>query len=75
MLKDTVICDGTDDTRTHKVLNALEEICRQFDLCVPIWLETNINDFRRHSKVRFSQDSFVEEVDFDYLELRVIEED
>ena len=35
----------------------------------------NINDFRRHAKTRFRQDSFVEEIDFDYLEIQVIEED
>ena len=27
MLRDTVICDETDDTRTHKIFNALDQIC------------------------------------------------
>ena len=27
MLKDTVVCDDSDDTRTHKVMRALEEMC------------------------------------------------
>ena len=27
MLRDTVICDDTDDTRTHKIFNALDQIC------------------------------------------------
>ena len=27
MLRDTVICDETDDTRTHKIFNALDSIC------------------------------------------------
>ena len=26
MLRDTVICDDSDETRTHKIFNALEEI-------------------------------------------------
>ena len=38
LLRDTVVCDGSDDTRTHKVFRALE-------------------------------------VDFDFLEIQVIEED
>lgn len=75
MLKDTVICDSTDDTRTHKVFHALDEICREFDLGKPIWLESNIRDFQKHAKVRFYKDSFIEQIDFDYLELQVIEED
>ena len=32
MLRDTVICDETDDTRTHKIFNALDSICYEFDL-------------------------------------------
>ena len=32
MLCDTVICDETDDTRTHKIFHALDEICYEFDL-------------------------------------------
>lgn len=75
MIQDTVICDDTTETRTHKVFHAIDEICRQFDLPKPIWLESNIADFKRHDKVRFTADSFIEAIDFDYLELQVIEED
>lgn len=75
LLKDTVICDDSEDTRTHKVFNALDEIILQFDLGKPFWLESTLYEFRRHSKVRFSQDNFVETIDFDYLEIQVIEED
>ena len=75
MLKDTVICDDSNDTRTHKVFCAIEEICNQFDLGKPIWLDTNIADFKRHDKTRFTADSFIEDIDFDYLEIQVIEED
>ncbi len=75
MLKDTVIEDERDDTRTHKIFRALEEICLQFDLSKPIWLESTVSDFKRHSKTRFTQDNFIDEIDFDYLEIQVIEED
>lgn len=75
MLKDTVICDDTDDTRTHKVFHAMEEVCYQFDLGKPIWLDATVADFKRHSKTRFTSDNFIETIDFDYLEIQVIEED
>ena len=74
MLMDTVICIDNDLNRTRKVYQALEEICYQFDLQKPLWLETNKQDFIRHSKTRFTQDSFMESIDFDYLEIQVIEE-
>ena len=32
LLKDTVICDDSEDTRTHKVFHAIEEACYEFDL-------------------------------------------
>ena len=75
LLRDTVICDETEDTRTHKIFNALDEICYEFDLSKPIWLDTTIADFKRHAKARFYQDNFVEEIEFDFLEIHVIEED
>ncbi|MDE7322162.1 MAG: hypothetical protein K2N73_05435 [Lachnospiraceae bacterium] len=75
MLRDTVICDDSSETRTHKVFHAVEEVCYQFDLGKPIWLDSNIADFKRHSKTRFLADSFIEDIAFDYLEIFVIEED
>ena len=75
MIKDTVIEDARGETRTHKVFDSLEAVCLQFDLGKPIWLESNVSDFRRHGKTRFSQDNFIEEMEFDYLEIHVIEED
>lgn len=56
------------------VFQSLEEICYQFDLGSPIWLESNIRDFQIHSKTRFGQDQFMESIPFDYLEIQVIEE-
>ena len=75
MLRDTVIEDDRADTRTHKVFHGLEEICYQFDLGQPIWLDKNIRDFKRHARARFTQDSFIEQIEFDFLEIQVIEED
>lgn len=75
MLQDTQIIDDGDDTRTHKIFHALDEICYQFDLGKPIWLDATVNEFKRHSKARFTQDNFIEHIDFDYLEIHVIEED
>lgn len=75
LVKDIVIENKTNDTRTHKVFNALDTICYEFDLSKPIWLDTNVNDFKKHSKTRFNQDSFVEPIDFDYLEVQIIEEE
>lgn len=75
MIKDYTVCDESDETRTHKVFNAIEKISYEFDLSQPIWLDSNVNEFKRRAKVRFRADSFIDEIDFDYLEVEVIEED
>ena len=75
LLCDTTITDETEDTRTHKIFRALDKVCYEFDLGKPIWLDANINEFKRHAKTRFGQDCFVEEIEFDFLEMHVIEED
>ena len=74
LVKDTVISNESTDTRTHKILQALEDICIEFDLGKPIWLEMNSNEFRWQGKTRFYSDSFIEPIDFDYLEIQIIEE-
>lgn len=75
LLKDTVFEEDSSDTRTHKIFRGLEEICYEFDLGKPIWLDKTVAEFKRHDKARFSQDNFIEEIPFDYLEIQVIEED
>ena len=74
ILQDLTVCIDDEDTRTHKVFRALDEICDAWNLAKPIWLDTNIREFQKHAKVRFYQDSFIDGIDFDYLEIQVIEE-
>ena len=75
LLKDTVICDDSEDTRTHKVFHAIEEACYEFDVGKPIWLDSTISEFKRHDKARFTADNFIESIEFDYMEIQIIEED
>ena len=75
LIQTETIEEDTEDTRTHKIFHALEEACLKFDLAKPIWFESNITEFGRHAKTRFYKDNFVEEIEFDYLEMQVIEED
>ena len=74
MLKDMTVCDDSEDTRTHKIFHALEQICYTWDLGKPIWLDSTIQEFKRHKKARFYQDNFIETIDFDFLEIQIIEE-
>jgi hypothetical protein len=76
LLRDTVICiDDFSLTRTQKVYKALEEICYEFDLAKPVWLKKNQEDFIKHARCRFTNDNFIENIEFDYLDFQVIEEE
>lgn len=74
LLRDYTYEDESDDTRTHKIFRGIDEACRVFDLSKPIWLDATIAEFKRHAKARFTKDCFIDEIDFDYLEIHVIEE-
>ncbi len=76
MLRDMVV-ENKDPglNRTKKVFAAIDDVCYEFDLSKPIWLENNIAEFKRIDKTRFTSDNFIDSIDFDYLEIHVIEED
>ena len=75
LLKDSV-AESWDYSlsRTEMILQSIDKLCDEFDLGHPIWLDSNIRDFQLHDKTRFTSDSFVESIEFDYLEIQVLEE-
>ena len=75
LLRDTVVLLEGPERRTIKVFEGLRLICMEFDLAVPTWLDVNIREFQRIAKTRFRQDSFIETIPFDYLEIQIIEDD
>lgn len=76
LVKDTVVeIEDYSISRTQKVYQALDTMCYEFDLARPIWLELNKKDFIQNARTRFTKDCFIEEIDFDYLDFQVIEED
>lgn len=76
MLQDMVVENNSAEmNRTKKVFEAIDDICYEFDLSKPIWLDHNIEEFKRIDKTRFTSDNFIDSVNFDFLEIHVIEED
>jgi hypothetical protein len=76
ILRQTTVENGDlTVNRTKKIFDGIEEASHAFDVGQPIWLDSNITEFKRRSKVRFNQDNFIEHIDFAYMEVEVIEED
>jgi len=75
LIQDMVVENEENDTRTHKIFHALEQVCYAYDLSKPIWLNSNVAEFKKRSNTRFTKDNFVDEISFDYLEFQILEED
>lgn len=71
----TVDIDDDSLTRTKKVFAAMELLCNELDLASPIWLDSNIKDFKLRARTRFTAANFVETIKFDYFDFAVLEED
>ena len=72
LIKDITFETSKEDTMTHLIFKGLTHICEQLDISQPIWLEGNVKDFQQYMKTRFYKDSFIEEIDFDYLEIQLL---
>lgn len=76
LINDIVISVADKElSRTKKIYKAIDDVSYEYDLPKPIWLKSNIEEFKRFDKTRFYQDNYIEEINFDYLEIHVIEED
>ena len=75
ILQDLTVCIDDEDTRTHKVFRALDEICDAWNLAKPIWLDQNYDELNKFGKTSFRQDHFIETIPFQELEIEIIEMD
>lgn len=58
----------------EKRVKCLDEICKKFDLGIPIWLKNHDMDFLQFKYVVLYPEDFIDEVDFDKLEIELIDD-
>lgn len=75
LIKDMVVENNSDATRTHKIFSSLDKACDEWDISHPIWLDKNVREFSELSRTKFYQDNFIDEIPFEYMDISVIEED
>ena len=66
---------GADLSEKDRLHRCIEEICYKLDLERPIWLEKNQREFEEYKRAVLTQDNFMEKIDFDALEIEVIQDD
>ena len=63
----------TDSAQTVRA--ALDDFAPALDIARPIWLPKNETDLTKFIITRFYPDQFMENVDFDWLEIEIIGDD
>ena len=66
---------ATYDCRFDEVEEALTELCREFDIPRPIWLDKHFREYEAFQRTRFLPEHFMEEVPFQRLEIEYLEDD
>lgn len=65
--------NAPDLSVNEKINKGMESLCYHFDIQKPMWFSDNTNDMTQIGKTRFMNHHFIEEIDFDYLEIDIIE--
>lgn len=66
---------ATRDCRFEDVEDALTEMCREFDIPRPIWLEKHYREYESFRRTRFLPEHFMEDVPFQRLEIEYLDDD
>ena len=67
--------DATYECRYEDVEEALTELCREFDIPRPIWLQKHEREYEEFRRTRFLPEHFIEDVSFDRLEIEYLDDD
>lgn len=74
IIKDMVVEDSrTDVSESEQLHHCIEQLCYEFDLQQPIWLPKNQREYEDYRRVVLNQDNFIEAIDFDTLEIEVLD--
>lgn len=63
-----------DEDYQIELKKCITEICYKMDIQKPYWLPKNLDEYNRVKRTTFDQDNFIEEIEFDKLEVVVLEE-
>lgn len=56
-----------------KLKRALEGLCDYFDIENPLWQSDHTKGIRQVGKAKFIRHHFIDDIDFDYFEIEIIE--
>ena len=71
--QDVVICSETFEYE-EELKKCIIQLCYKFDIQKPYWLRKNQLEYNKIKKTVFTQDNFIEEINFTKFEIEVLEE-
>lgn len=80
IIKDNRIADSTVVKNTDKISKdekrkkCMDEICRTLDISIPVWLNKHESQFKQFRYVVLYQEDFIDEIEFDKLEIELIDD-
>ena len=66
---------ATCDCRYEASEEALTELCREFDIPRPIWLDKHYREYGEFRRTQFLPEHFMEDVPFQRLEIEYLDDD
>lgn len=73
-LIDSIVVKNKEDIPSQEKRDkCFKEICQKLDLSVPVWLSKHDLEFSQFKYVTFYPHDFIDEVDFDKLEIELID--
>jgi hypothetical protein len=69
-----VVVVNEDIEYQEELKKCIIDICYNFDIQKPYWLNKNLIEYNKIKKTSFTQDNFIEEIFFDKLVIEVLEE-
>ena len=66
---------GTCECQGGDVHEALTELCREFDIPQPIWLNKHVREYGSFGRTRFLPEHFMEDVPFERIEIEFLDDE
>lgn len=73
--KHRIVRQATAECTWDEAGDALTELCHEFDIPRPLWLNKHESEFAEFRRTQFLPEHFVEDVTFDRLEIEFLEDD
>lgn len=67
--------EASELSKAEKLKKGIEALCYHFDLTRPMWFSDNESGIKQIGKTRFIDHHFIEPINFDYLEIEILEDD